>query len=51
MSKVNKSCWKKLPIYEQLARKMKQNGSSDEEIAHIRQIGKEKELRDNENRI
>ena len=43
MSKENKPHWKNLNMYERLARRVKQNGGSDDTVEWLKQKGKEKE--------
>ncbi len=42
MAKKNKPRWKKLDMWERLARRCKQNGASEETVEHIREHGKQR---------
>mgnify|MGYP004454808891 CR=1 FL=1 len=42
MAKKNKPRWKKLDMWERLARRCKQNGALEETVEHIREHGKQR---------
>lgn len=48
--KKNKPRWKDLPFYERFARTCKRNGSADWMVEHIRECGKQKEVRETEDK-
>lgn len=48
--KKNKPRWKDLPFYERFARTCKRNGSADWMVEHIRERGKQKEVRETEDK-